>query len=326
MTDVSATQPAVDGSASAVEPETPDFARPSPWVFQYRVIKALVLREMATRHGASRLGYLLTLMMPIITIATLILMFGFRGKVIPSGFPLGVFVVTGYPLWQSFQGFYTKAMGTASRGDPLLMFPQITQLDLIYSSLIVEWATGTVVFIILCIGVCVIFNSKGPADPLGVLLCLWGCMWLGSAMGMILCGLQRTLPLVATFLNVFMRFGMWVSGVLYTINKLPPVLWPYLRWNPILHLIEGCRFLWKPRLRRPDLQPGLCVRRRIRPDSARLRRRARFAAVRRMSIEMINISKTFTTLGRRRTVFRNFNLMIPKGLNLGVIGPNGSGK
>jgi len=45
-----------------------------------------------------------------------------------------------------------------------------------------------------------------------------------------------------------------------------------------------------------------------------------------MSIELINISKTFTTLGRRRTVFRNFNLMIPKGMNLGVIGPNGSGK
>ncbi len=45
-----------------------------------------------------------------------------------------------------------------------------------------------------------------------------------------------------------------------------------------------------------------------------------------MSIEMINISKTFTTLGRRRVVFRKFNLTIPKGLNLGVIGPNGAGK
>ena len=45
-----------------------------------------------------------------------------------------------------------------------------------------------------------------------------------------------------------------------------------------------------------------------------------------MSIELINISKTFTTLGRRRTVFRNFNLVIAKGVNLGVIGPNGSGK
>ena len=45
-----------------------------------------------------------------------------------------------------------------------------------------------------------------------------------------------------------------------------------------------------------------------------------------MSIELINISKTFTTLGRRRVVFKNFSLTIPKGLNLGVIGANGTGK
>ena len=45
-----------------------------------------------------------------------------------------------------------------------------------------------------------------------------------------------------------------------------------------------------------------------------------------MSIELVGISKTYVTLGRRRTVFKNFNLTIPKGVNLGVIGPNGAGK
>lgn len=45
-----------------------------------------------------------------------------------------------------------------------------------------------------------------------------------------------------------------------------------------------------------------------------------------MSLELINISKTYVTLGRRKTVLKGFNLTIPKGLNLGVIGPNGSGK
>ena len=45
-----------------------------------------------------------------------------------------------------------------------------------------------------------------------------------------------------------------------------------------------------------------------------------------MSIELSNISKTYNTLGRRKTVFKNFSLTIPKGVNLGVIGANGSGK
>ena len=45
-----------------------------------------------------------------------------------------------------------------------------------------------------------------------------------------------------------------------------------------------------------------------------------------MSIELSNISKTYNTLGRPKTVFKNFSLTIPKGVNLGVIGANGSGK
>lgn len=41
---------------------------------------------------------------------------------------------------------------------------------------------------------------------------------------------------------------------------------------------------------------------------------------------MRNVSKTYVTVGRRHTVFKNFNLKIDPGSNLGVIGPNGAGK
>ena len=45
-----------------------------------------------------------------------------------------------------------------------------------------------------------------------------------------------------------------------------------------------------------------------------------------MSIEIHNISKTYNTLGRRHTVFRNLNLTVERGVNLGIIGRNGAGK
>ena len=45
-----------------------------------------------------------------------------------------------------------------------------------------------------------------------------------------------------------------------------------------------------------------------------------------MTIELINVSKTYVTLGRRKTVFKDFSLSIPRGINLGVIGANGTGK
>ncbi len=254
MTEVTAT-PETDDAPSVARLQTTGYATATPLVFQYRVLKALILREMAVQGGESRLGPLISLVMPIVTIASMIVLFGFRGKVIPSGFPLGVFVVTGYPLWQGFQGMYSKAMNAASRTDPLLMFPQITQLDLILATIILDCATHTIVFFILCVGVCLIFHTDGPADPLGVVLCYWGCMWIGSAVGMILCGLNRVLPMLVQFLNTFMRLGMWVSGVLYAVDRLPSFLWPYLKWNPILHLIEGCRALWNPNFVAPIFSP-----------------------------------------------------------------------
>jgi len=45
-----------------------------------------------------------------------------------------------------------------------------------------------------------------------------------------------------------------------------------------------------------------------------------------MSIELINVSKTYSSLGRHHTVFKNLNLTIPRGMSLGVVGPNGAGK
>jgi capsular polysaccharide transport system ATP-binding protein len=45
-----------------------------------------------------------------------------------------------------------------------------------------------------------------------------------------------------------------------------------------------------------------------------------------MSIEIVNVSKTYVTKGIKRTVFRNLNITIPRGVNFGVIGPNGAGK
>ncbi|HEX4095973.1 MAG TPA: ABC transporter permease [Caulobacteraceae bacterium] len=260
MTEISATPPADERPAGPIpRVQNAGFVTATPLVFQYRVLKALVLREIATRGGEHRIGYLLSIITPIVTLSAMVMMFGLRGKVIPSGFPLGVFVVTGYPLWQNFQGLYTIVMNQASRGDPLLMFPQITQLDLIFSTIVLEFATKTVVFVVLCVGVCFVFHDSGPADPLGVIFCFWGCMWIGAAVGMILCALNRALPLLVQFLNTFMRFGMWVSGVLYSVNRLPSFLWPYLQWNPILHLIEGCRTLWNPAFVAPIFDPTYVI-------------------------------------------------------------------
>lgn len=45
-----------------------------------------------------------------------------------------------------------------------------------------------------------------------------------------------------------------------------------------------------------------------------------------MSVQLVNVTKSYVTRGQRHTVLRRLSLDIPSGLNVGVIGPNGSGK
>ena len=228
---------------------------PGPLVFQYRVLKSLVLRNMASTYGESRLGYLMGILLPLFTITILMLAFSLRGKTIPADFSMGAFIVTGYPLWQAFQGMYSKVLASASRSDPLLMFPQITQLDLILSTIILEFATNTVVYFLMVVGVLVVFQEAPPDDPVGVMLVYWACGWIGAGLGLVLSGMQRLVPTMVTVINAFMRFGMWVSGVIFSVSRLPPYTWPYLKWNPILHCTEGARHLWKPTFEAPIFDP-----------------------------------------------------------------------
>jgi capsular polysaccharide transport system permease protein len=228
----------------------------NPFIFQYRVLKALVLRDIAHRHGDKRLGPLMSIITPVIMIGLMFMMFNLRGKMAPTSLNFGVFLATGYPLWMAFRGILTSVMNAASRNDALLMFPQITQLDLILAKIIHEVALETIVFIVICIIVLVFFGAKPPADPLGVMFCFWGCAWIGASMGLMLCGLQRFLPFAVTVINGFMRLGVWISGVMFTLNRLPDWLWPYLKWNPLLHLIEGARLLWDPGFSAPVFNPG----------------------------------------------------------------------
>jgi capsular polysaccharide transport system permease protein len=228
----------------------------SPFKFQYRVLKALVLRDIAARHGDTRLGPLLSVIGPLIGIGLMLWVFNLRGKVAPDSLNFGVFMATGYPMWMAFRNMYATVMNAASRADPLLMFPQITQLDLILAKIIHVVALETIVFFVVCIGVIIFFQAKAPADPLGVMFCFWGCSWIGAALGMVLCALQRAAPFAVVVINGFMRLGVWVSGVIFTINRLPSFLWPYVKWNPLLHLIEGARTLWEPNFSAPIFNPG----------------------------------------------------------------------
>jgi capsular polysaccharide transport system permease protein len=83
---------------------------------------------------------------------------------------------------------------------------------------------------------------------------------LGISLGLILMTLSRLYGPAGKFIGFFMRFGMVFSGVIIQITIFPPVIWPYLTWNPVLHVEELLRTYWLYNYHSPVASPAYVMK------------------------------------------------------------------
>lgn len=225
------------------------------WRFQARVIKALVLRELSARHGQTRLGLLWFLIYPIITVLGLLLIFTVRTRMAPPNLPLMVFLITGFPFWIAFQSMWGDLSRASNQSSSLLMFPQITLLDLLVSRVVLEFAAQTAAMFVVIVGFMMFAGLEMPADPFGVLLVFWACMWLGAGIGLVAGSIRRVLPIFEDITQPIRRLGGFASGILHVGALMPVWLMPYFSWNPMFRCIDMVRQLWHPTYQSPVFSP-----------------------------------------------------------------------
>lgn len=230
-------------------------ANRSVWKFQLQVIKALVLRDMMARYGQTRMSYLWAFIAPALVIVGLLLIFTVRGRLAPPNIPLLVFLLTGFPLWYAFQGLWQQTGGAERSGGGLLMFPQITILDVVVARVLLEWATQTAFFFLLCVFFIVVVGVEMPADPGSVLMAFWSCLLLGTGVGLFAASVRRIFPMFEDWLSPIRRLGVFISGVIHTAASTPSFMLPYLDWNPIFRSIEWARQAWHPTYQSPIYNP-----------------------------------------------------------------------
>jgi capsular polysaccharide transport system permease protein len=208
---------------------------------------------MTSSFGDRRLGYIWGLLGPVVVVCSLILLFTVRGRQGSALLPLMVFIATGFPIFFAFNNMWTAATATGSSG--LMMFPQITQLDIVVSKVLLEFATQTVAFIVICIGFILIADAPIPADPLNLMFAFWSVLWLGIGVGLFNMAVKRVFPVIDFFLTPVKRLGLFISGAIFTAADLPSWALPYFSWNPVFRAIEIARSSWYPSYRSPIYDP-----------------------------------------------------------------------
>ena len=115
---------------------------------QGRVIKALFLREMKTRFGEKRLGFLWSFIEPAIHVSIIIGLWSVFGRLGPQGISPTLFLITGVLPYIMFVNILNQTMKSIAGNKALLVFPQIKPIDFIISRIVVEFTTYGVVFLV----------------------------------------------------------------------------------------------------------------------------------------------------------------------------------
>ena len=210
---------------------------------QVRVIRALAVREFQTQQAQLAYGYAWVIFDMVLGMAALLLMrLVIRGFNRP-GLPAATFIICGLVPWSMFGSMYHVPKQAMSNRN-LLSLPGVTPLDLVLASSLRVLCTYTPLYVIFVTAASAYDGVGFPPFLPGIVLLFLCCWLMGLSFGFVLTTLDRIYPLAQKFTGFFLRFTTMMSGVILIITLIPVSLWPYLTWNPMLHVEELLHTYW----------------------------------------------------------------------------------
>ena len=206
-----------------------------------RVLHALMLREMITRYGVSRLGYFWALLEPVGFIALLAVIFSQIAHAPPFGKSFALFYATGYVAFHWFHDISTVTARSVHVNRPLLSFPTVTPFDTILARFLLQALTGLAVAVVIFTVILAVFADQ-IALAIGPLLCAFAlAALLGLGIGTfnaVAFQLSKTWELAWGLIS---RPMFLISCVFFSFRSLPEFVQDILWFNPIVHLVGYMR-------------------------------------------------------------------------------------
>ncbi len=208
---------------------------------QARVTHALVLREIVTRYGIYKAGFLWAFFEPIIHIATFVVIFTAIGRAVTIGDNIFIFILTGIIPWLLFNHIVSQVMSGLVSNQALLSYPHVMPIDIALARTILEFVTLALVFL-LFLAFALQFNLYSHIDNiLGLIGCVFIIVLFSFGLGILNASISLYLPSFDRIFRNAMRPMYFVSGIFYTADSLPAAALEYLYYNPILHMVEWFR-------------------------------------------------------------------------------------
>lgn len=213
---------------------------------QCRVINALLYREARAQYGATRLGYLWALILPMAQIAVFTGIFWSVGRTDVFGSDIGstaTFITTGFLCFNLFSNISNQVMSSNISNKALFGYPLVMPFDAMVARYILSTAT-TVFSFVLVLFLIYQFDLWEPNfdSILSLIAAPFIASLLGFGVGLINSYLLLHFPSFSKTYSILSRPLLFMSGVFYLASdRFPPVILNILSYNPVLHCTEWVR-------------------------------------------------------------------------------------
>lgn len=202
----------------------------------FRVVAALMLREMSTRYGRTPGGYIWAVAEPLGMIIVLGLAFELIMRAPSLGTSFLMFKATGFLVLQVFTVLGGQVGNALTFSKPLLRYPRVTWVDAIAARFLLNALVVTVVAILILSGIMIYDDLTIVFDWGPILLAMGGAAALGLGLGCLNCYLFMRFPVWNQLWRIMTQPLFLISGVIILYEDMPPMAQDLIWYNPLIHL------------------------------------------------------------------------------------------
>jgi capsular polysaccharide transport system permease protein len=208
---------------------------------QRDVIYALLLREMASRFGRSRVSFVWVLVEPVAHLVFPIAIFGFALQRALPGIDYPVFIFYGFLPFLLFKGICMQTMEGTRTNQGLLSYRQVLLMDVFVAKAIAYCTIESIVFTAVLIALAMLGFDMLPPRPVELAVFLSITVALAFGLGLLFAALGSIAPDAKSVVRVMFMPLYFISGVLFPVSRFPDEWVRVLAINPVLHLVELSR-------------------------------------------------------------------------------------
>ncbi len=213
---------------------------------QWAAICALFMREILTRFGHYRLGYLWVVLEPAMHVGFMMVLFGAVIKHTIPGMSYSMFLIGGILPWFLFSNSAGRALGAVAGNKGLFHYRIIKPIDTIIARVGLESFIYFLTFLFFAL-ILAFFGDFISLSHIPILLLCWlGVILYSFSVSLIMMVIGSYSGDIEKIVGAVLRIMYFASGILYSVHIIPERYQIYILWNPIVHVIEVMRFSLSP--------------------------------------------------------------------------------